>query len=53
MFRMFEFIFWLGAERVDDDVCLLIVCLFMHFTQGARWHTMTIGINWQRGLLAT
>ena len=25
----------------------------MHFTQGARWHTMTIGINWQRGLLAT
>ena len=25
----------------------------MHFTQGVRWHTMTIGINWQRGLLAT
>ena len=26
----------LGAERVDDDVCLLIVCLFMHVTQVLR-----------------
>ena len=36
-FRFFEFIFLLGAERVDDDVCLLIVCLFMHFTQVLRF----------------
>ena len=35
-FRIFEFIFLLGAERVDDDVCLLILCLFMHFTQVLR-----------------